>query len=108
MQYQLPGCASPGKWSPVVAGTLASPAFERPSEVGGLGDGIYGSPRVVRDLIDAGFACSENRVARSMKAAGIKARHKRRCTQEQRPMAAPSNAPNLLDGNLQQLRKFAS
>ena len=41
-------------------------------------DGTYGSPRVVRDLIDAGFSCSENRVARLMKAAGIKARHKRR------------------------------
>lgn len=41
-------------------------------------DGTYGSPRVVRDLIDAGFSCSENRVARLRKAAGIKARHKRR------------------------------
>ncbi len=36
-------------------------------------DGTYGSPRVVRDLIDAGFSCSKNRVARLMKAAGIKA-----------------------------------
>ncbi|KAB8060255.1 IS3 family transposase [Janthinobacterium sp. FT14W] len=27
-------------------------------------DGTYGSPRVVRDLMDAGLACSENRVAR--------------------------------------------
>ena len=41
-------------------------------------DATYGSPRVVRDLIDAGLPCSENRVARLMKAAGIKARHKRR------------------------------
>ncbi|WP_373992144.1 transposase [Duganella sp. BuS-21] len=41
-------------------------------------DGTYGSPRVVRDLMDAGFACSENRVARLMKVAGIQARHKRR------------------------------
>lgn len=40
-------------------------------------DGTYGSLRVVRDLIDAGFSCSENRVARLMNAAGIKARHKR-------------------------------
>ena len=40
-------------------------------------DGTYGSPRVVRDLMDAGFACSENRVARLMKVAGIKARHER-------------------------------
>lgn len=35
-------------------------------------DGTYGSPRIVRDLIDAGFSCSENRVARLMKAVGIK------------------------------------
>lgn len=41
-------------------------------------DRTYGSPRVVLDLLDAGLACSENRVARLMKAAGIKARHKRR------------------------------
>ncbi|MDR6397894.1 putative transposase [Herbaspirillum seropedicae] len=65
-------------------------------------DGTYGSPRVVRDLIDAGFACSENRVARLMKAAGIKARHKRRRTPEQRAVAAHSVAPNLLD------RQFAA
>jgi len=37
-------------------------------------DGTYGSPRVVRDLIDAGFSCSENRVARLMKAAGSRHR----------------------------------
>ncbi|MQA40718.1 IS3 family transposase [Rugamonas sp. FT29W] len=41
-------------------------------------DGTYGSPRIVRDLMDAGFACSENRLARLMKIAGIKARHQRR------------------------------
>src|SRR6478736_3387890 len=60
-------------------------------------DGTYGSPRVVRDLIDAGFACSENRVARLMKAAGIKARHKRRRTPGQIEGAVHSIARNLLD-----------
>ncbi|MFC5477147.1 IS3 family transposase [Massilia suwonensis] len=40
-------------------------------------DGTYSSPHVVRDLIDAGIACSENRVARLMKAAGIKGHQKR-------------------------------
>lgn len=34
-------------------------------------DRTYGSPRVVHDLLDAGLACSEDRVARLMKAAGI-------------------------------------
>jgi putative transposase len=52
---------------------------------------------VVRDLIDAGFACSENRVARLMKAAGIKVRHKRRRTPGQLDAAVHAIAPNLLD-----------
>jgi putative transposase len=34
--------------------------------------GIYGSPRIFCDLREAGEACSENRVARLMRAAGIK------------------------------------
>jgi transposase InsO family protein len=41
-------------------------------------DGTYGSPQVYRDLRDTGETCSENRVAKLMNAAGIKARHKRR------------------------------
>lgn len=60
-------------------------------------DGTYGSPRVVRDLVDAGFACSENRVARLMKAAGIKARHKRRRAPGQLEAVVHAIAPNLLD-----------
>jgi len=65
-------------------------------------DGTYGSPRVVRDLIDAGLACSENRVARLMQAAGIKARHKRRRAPGQLETAVHAIAPNLLD------RQFAA
>ena len=34
--------------------------------------GIYGSPRIFCDLREAGMACVENRVARLMRAAGIK------------------------------------
>ena len=34
--------------------------------------GIYGSPRIFFDLKEAGVACSENRVARLMRAAQIK------------------------------------
>ena len=60
-------------------------------------DRTYGSPRVVRALIDAGFACSENRVARLMKAAGIKARHKRRRAPGQLASPVHAIAPNLLD-----------
>ena len=36
------------------------------------GMGIYGSPRIFCDLREAGVACGENRVARLMRAAGIK------------------------------------
>jgi putative transposase len=65
-------------------------------------DGTYGSPRVVRDLINAGLSCSENRVARLMKAAGIKARHKRRRAPGQVTETVHAIAPSLLD------RQFAA
>lgn len=67
-------------------------------------DGTYGSPSVVRDLIDTGFACSENRVARLMRVAGIKARHKRRRTPGQLEAAVHSIAPNLLDREFEATR----
>jgi putative transposase len=41
-------------------------------------DRTYGSPRVFRDLIGWGYACSENRIARLMCRAGIVARRRRR------------------------------
>jgi putative transposase len=41
-------------------------------------DRTYGSPRVWRDLRAWGFACSQRRVERLMRAAGLKARSKRR------------------------------
>ena len=34
--------------------------------------GIYGSPRIYRDCREAGFSCSENRVARLMREARLK------------------------------------
>ena len=60
-------------------------------------DRTYGSPRIVRDLHDDGLGCSENRVARLMQAAGIKARHKRRRQPDQMQAVVHSIAPNLLD-----------
>jgi putative transposase len=59
-------------------------------------DGTYGSPRVVRALIDAGFACSGNRVARRTKAVVLKARHKRRRATGQLASPVHAIAPNLL------------
>ena len=43
-----------------------------------LSDRTYGSPRVWRDLRAWGFHCGVHRVARLMRRAGLKARHKRR------------------------------
>ena len=60
-------------------------------------DNTYGSPRVFRDLKDAGLVCSENRVARLMKAAGLRARHKRRRMPGHVADVVHSIAPNLLD-----------
>jgi putative transposase len=60
-------------------------------------DKTYGSPRIVRDLRDAGAPCSVNRVARLMQTAGIKARHKRRRLPGQVLSVVHSVAPNLLD-----------
>jgi transposase InsO family protein len=63
----------------------------------GASDRTYGSPRIVRDLHDDGLGCSENRVARLMQVAGIKARHKRRRQPGQMLAVVHSIAPNLLD-----------
>jgi len=59
-------------------------------------DRTYGSPRVVRDLRDWSVPCSENRVARLMRKAGLVARPKRR----RPPFDVGTRhviAPNILD-----------
>lgn len=53
--------------------------------------------RLVQGRIDAGFACSENRVGRLMKAAGITACDKRRRTPGQLDAPIHAIALNLLD-----------
>lgn len=64
-------------------------------------DGTYGSPRILYDLQAAGETCSVNRVARLMRSAGIKARHKRCRVPGQPVSAAHSVAPNLLERQFQ-------
>jgi putative transposase len=64
-------------------------------------DGTYGSPRILHDLQAAGETCSANRVARLMRSAGIKARHKRRRLPGQPVSAVHSVAPNLLERQFQ-------
>jgi putative transposase len=57
----------------------------------------YGSPRVWRDLKDWGECCGKNRVARLMRQARLRARHKRRCAPRDRHTRVEhSIAPNLL------------
>jgi putative transposase len=61
-------------------------------------DRTYGSPRVLRDLIDWGERCSKHRVARLMRVAGLIAR----CRHRRRPLDSGERpphaiAPNVLD-----------
>ena len=58
--------------------------------------GVYGSPRIYRELKDQGMACSENRIARLMRLRGLQAKQSRRFkTTTKRNKAHPA-APNLL------------
>ena len=62
---------------------------------------VYGSPRVCKELRAIGFDCSENRIARLMRAHKIRARLEKRF---RRPVlkGAPSwIAPNILNGKFQ-------
>ena len=61
--------------------------------------GIYGSPRVYRDLVEAGVRCGKNRVARIMRQAGIRSRSKRKFKATTNSKHSFSVAPNLLDRN---------
>ena len=58
--------------------------------------GVYGSPRVYRELLAQGVACSENRVARLMRSQGIRARQSRRFRTTTKRNKAHPVAPNLL------------
>jgi putative transposase len=58
--------------------------------------GVYGSPRIYRELKDQGVACSENRLARLMRLRGLQAKQSKRFkTTTKRNRAHPA-APNLL------------
>ena len=57
----------------------------------------YGSPRVHSELIDRGFCCSENRVARLMREHGIRARRARRFRVTTQSNHEYPVAPNLLN-----------
>jgi putative transposase len=57
----------------------------------------YGSPRVHAELRDRGFEVGRNRVARLMRADGLKARHRRRFVRTSRSDPGLPVAPNVLD-----------
>jgi putative transposase len=58
--------------------------------------GVYGSPRIYRELKDQGVACSENRVARLMRLRGLKAKQTKRYRSTTKRNQADAAAPNLL------------
>ena len=59
--------------------------------------GIYGSPRIHRDLVTAGIRCGKNRVARIMREAGIRSRTKRKFKATTNSKHNLPVAPNLLN-----------
>jgi putative transposase len=61
--------------------------------------GIYGSPRIYRELKGQGVACSENRVARLMRLYHIRAKQPRRYKVTTKRNKAHPVAPNLLKRN---------
>jgi len=59
--------------------------------------GIYGSPKIHRDLADDGIKCGKNRVARIMREAGIRSRTKRKFKATTDSKHNLPVAPNLLN-----------
>ena len=59
--------------------------------------GIYGSPKIHKDLIDDGVRCGKNRVARIMREAGIRSRTKKKFKATTNSRHNLPVAPNLLN-----------
>ena len=58
--------------------------------------GVYGSPRIYRELKEQGVACSENRIARLMRLRSLRAKQSRRFKSTTKRNKAHQAAPNLL------------
>lgn len=74
-------------------------------------DNTFCSPRVVRNLIDAGLSCSDNSVARLMKEVGIRARHRPCRALDRLPSQCMLSRRICWTGNLRRLvgiKKFAA
>jgi transposase InsO family protein len=59
--------------------------------------GIYGAPKIHRDLVDDGIRCGKNRVARIMRKAGIRSRTKKKFKATTNSKHNFPVAPNLLN-----------
>lgn len=59
--------------------------------------GIYGAPRIHRDLTDSGVRCGKNRVARIMRNAGIRSRTQKKFKATTHSRHSLPVAPNLLN-----------
>jgi putative transposase len=59
--------------------------------------GVYGSPRIYRELLAQGVTCSENRVARLMRLRGLRAKQSKRFKTTTRRNKAHPVAPNRLN-----------
>jgi putative transposase len=62
-----------------------------------LSNGTYGSPRMTRELQDAGLAVGRRRTARLMRENGLKARQRRRFKRTTDSLHAFPVAPNLIE-----------
>jgi len=58
--------------------------------------GVYGSPRIYRELKEQGIACSENRIARLMRLRSLRAKQSKRFRSTTKRNKAHPVAPNLL------------
>ena len=61
--------------------------------------GVYGSPRIHKDLKEAGYQVGENRVAKLMRKAGIKAKSKRKYKTTTKSKHKRAKAANLIKQN---------
>jgi len=64
-------------------------------------DGVFGSPRVYEELCYQGEKCSQNRVARLMRAAGLRGIPQRRRWLRKTPGVRPTDVENLLQRNFE-------
>jgi transposase InsO family protein len=99
--YEVLGISRSGYYAwrkrPVSAREMANrELFKKIEAVYNENHGVYGSPRVYRELKNQGVACSENRVARLMRLRGLRAKQTKLYKTTTKRNEAHMVAPNLL------------